>query len=110
MVRQPLSAPRRRQTIDPSTPLTLIQAAKQIPRPRGKKPVHPTTIYRWIRYGLHGVRLRALSCGDTLMVTSASLDEFFRKVADAKNPPTDAEKKERATRNDDAYLRHSARA
>lgn len=61
---------------------TLAEAASfdWLPRRRrGKKP-NTATLWRWIRHGCFGVRLRATSVGATLCVKESDLREFFAEI------------------------------
>jgi hypothetical protein len=52
---------------------------------RTGKPVHPSVIFRWIRYGLKArdggkVHLEALKCGGSLCTSREALDRFFAEL------------------------------
>ncbi|HWA98588.1 MAG TPA: DUF1580 domain-containing protein [Pirellulales bacterium] len=55
--------------------ITLIEAAKLLPRRNGKK-FHVITIKRWIRVGCRGVRLRAWKVGHEWFTTREALADF----------------------------------
>jgi hypothetical protein len=70
------------QTEAPSDYLTLSQAARCLP---GKP--SPTTIWRWMTAGVHGVKLQTICVGRIRYTTRAWLDEFLTATtaaADAK--------------------------
>ena len=56
--------------------LTLPDAAKRLPRRRRDRPVHVSTLYRWISRGVRGVRLEAVQIGGSLYVSQQSLQRF----------------------------------
>ncbi|MEJ7591120.1 MAG: DUF1580 domain-containing protein [Planctomycetaceae bacterium] len=58
--------------------------AKWIPRPDGGNPVSPATVYRWIRRGVHGVKLRALFLPAGCVTSEAAVREFLAGVDDAR--------------------------
>lgn len=64
--------------------LTLPEAARVLPQPRGK-PVSACSLFRWYCTGLRGgqVRLRAYRVGRTLYTTREDLDAFLIALADA---------------------------
>ncbi len=51
--------------------LTLAQAARAFP----EKP-HPSTLWRWRRKGIGGVRLRTVRIGGKIYVPREAIDEF----------------------------------
>ena len=58
--------------------ITLTAAAKRVPgRP------HPSTLWRWCRRGIRGVRLRYLKVGRCIYTTAADLEQFFTAVTEA---------------------------
>lgn len=65
-------------TIPPhETLISLGQAARGLPRRRGRRPVHVSTLYRWRRVGLLGVRLEAVKVGGTWCTTREAIRRFF---------------------------------
>ena len=56
-------------------PLTLSEAARLLP---GKP--HPSTLWRWRRKGVRGVKLRTLSVGGRPWVTRAAIADFLSAV------------------------------
>ena len=54
-----------------------------MPQPRGK-PVHVSTVHRWIQRGIHGIRLRATPVGTTLCIAEADLRRFFEEIAEVR--------------------------
>lgn len=57
-----------------------------IPQPSGK-PHSVTTIWRWRKKGLKGVRLESTNVGRQPMLKKVWLDEFFAALAAAELPP-----------------------
>jgi hypothetical protein len=64
--------------------VTLREAAKLLPRRRGGKRPHFSTLWRWALRGLRGIRLETVSVGDTLCTTPEALEEFMRRVSEAR--------------------------
>ncbi len=71
-------------TIQPPPKDTIsFPAAAQLVRIDGK-PVSPVTIWRWHRFGKHGIHLRAWRRGRQLVTTEAEVSEFERRLAEAE--------------------------
>lgn len=62
------------------TVLTLPEAAAAIPTQNGKRP-SVSTIWRWCRKGLRGIRLEYLRCGRRILTSREALDRFFTALA-----------------------------
>lgn len=67
------------------TLLTFGEAARRCPRVNGR-PVSATTVWRWARRGLRGVRLEHVFIGRRACTTTAALTKFFNEVAQAQQP------------------------
>lgn len=68
--------------------LSLTEAAAAVPALKGRKKLHPSTLWRWCRRGIKTrsggrVRLRHARYGGVLGVTRADLNAFFSEVAAA---------------------------
>ena len=62
--------------------ITLSEAGRQLPgRP------HASTLWRWCRVGIRGVRLPYLRVGRRIVVSRAALDEFARSLAELDAAP-----------------------
>jgi len=65
---------------------TLGQAANMLPRRRGDRPVHPTTLWRWCRRGVvHGgqrIYLEALKTPSGLATSAEALQRFLQVLSD----------------------------
>lgn len=55
-----------------------------VPRKRNGKPPAPSTIWRWIHSGLHGVRLEVVYIGGTPYTSAEALYRFFAAVTVAR--------------------------
>jgi len=66
--------------------LTLAQAARELPRLDGKRP-HPSTLWRWARKGLRGVRLEYCRLGRRVVTSRAALTAFAAALAAADTAP-----------------------
>jgi hypothetical protein len=56
--------------------ISVPQAARSIPPTRLDKPVHPSTIVRWILHGVRGVRLEAVRVGGRWVTTHEAIERF----------------------------------
>lgn len=57
--------------------ITLTQAARSLPtRP------HSSTVWRWCRQGVRGVRLEYARLGRRIVTTKSAIDKFSRALAD----------------------------
>ncbi len=63
--------------------ITLALAAKLQWLPRRRKGARPhlTTLLRWVKVGIAGIRLRAWRVGNAWCTTEGSLREFFAELA-----------------------------
>lgn len=59
---------------------TLSELARQLPRRRGRRPVSPSTLYRWWRRGLRGVHLEVLQVGGTACSSREAMQRFFERL------------------------------
>ena len=57
--------------------LTLPQAAKAVPRPEGKKPLHHSTIWRWSQKGIRGHKLQTVQVGQQRVTSRQRLHAFL---------------------------------
>ncbi len=73
--------------IDPmkDTLLTLKEAARICPRIKGKKP-HFTSVWRWVKYGVHGHYLESVRVGNLYCTTENALAEFFQALSTVQTP------------------------
>lgn len=70
-----------------------------LPKKRGKK-IAVSTIYRWTRAGVAGVRLETSWVGGMRVVDLSAVDEFFEAVARSRQPdrPTSSPTRPRDTK------------
>lgn len=61
---------------------SLSEAAGRLPRINGRRP-HVSTLWRWCRKGLKGVRLEYVRVGSKIAVSRQGLDRFFVELAAA---------------------------
>jgi hypothetical protein len=61
---------------------SLAHATKFLPARRGGRPVHPSCLFRWARYGLRGIRLETIRVGATLCTSRQALERFFARLAE----------------------------
>lgn len=63
--------------------LSLTEGTRLLPRRRrGRKPC-PSTLYRWAKRGLRGVRLETVRVGGTLCTSVEALHRFFEELGRA---------------------------
>lgn len=62
--------------------LTLTQAAKLLPRRKGKGP-HTTTVLRWIKKGWQGVKLEAQLSPGGWVTSAPAVERFLRATTTA---------------------------
>jgi len=67
------------------TILTFAEAAKSLPSFHGKR-VHTSTIWRWARKGLHGVKLETRRLGSRFITSAEALDRFSKALSEIELP------------------------
>ena len=77
------------------TPLTFAEAAARLPKINGKK-VHVSSVWRWSRRGVRGVRLECRCLGGRYLTSIEALDRFATQLADL--PPEHRRQKSAAKR------------
>ena len=68
------------------TLLTLSEAARTVPKLNGRR-AHPSTLWRWCRKGVGGVRLQYIRVGRRVATSREALGRFFEALAKADDPP-----------------------
>ena len=68
--------------------LSLTDAAKALPTIDGRRP-HVSTIWRWCRRGVRGVRLEYVRLGHRVCTTREALGRFAQRLADADEQPVE---------------------
>lgn len=79
--------------IDPvaETLVPLCKAAKLLPSSRKSEGQHVSTLHRWARKGLRGVRLEVIRIGGTTCTSREALGRFFAALSpDESNAPQSA--------------------
>lgn len=66
--------------------LTFSEAAKALPRINGRKP-HASTLWRWARKGLFGIRLEVLRIGHRFCTSKQALERFAAALAEVELQP-----------------------
>jgi hypothetical protein len=86
--------------IDPfsETVISFADAAKLLPKRRGGKKVHCSTIFRWASVGLRGVILESTSIGGTKCTSQEKLRLFFAALSEASGTRIPAAKPKAAER------------
>jgi hypothetical protein len=88
--------------------LTMSQAAvdvtDRLPGRRGGRKAHSSTLTRWGKRGLRGIKLEVLRVGGTLATSREALDRFFMRLADsepaAESPVSPAAQQSKSNRED----------
>ena len=62
--------------------LSLSEACASLPRIDGKRP-HISTVWRWCRKGIHGVRLEHVRLGHRICTSREALSRFANALAEA---------------------------
>ena len=60
--------------------IRLADAAKRLPRRRGGKRPSTSTLYRWGRHGLRGIKLETIRIGGTTCTSLEALQRFFERL------------------------------
>jgi hypothetical protein len=60
--------------------LDLRQAAREIPRPAGRKPLSYSTIWRWAKHGVRGHRLPCIKIGQQFFTSRQRLAAFLEST------------------------------
>jgi len=66
--------------------LTLTEAAALLPSARRGRKVNATTIGRWAKHGIRGVKLESILVGCARKTTREALQQFFRALAKGEAP------------------------
>ena len=63
--------------------VSLTEAAKFdfLPKRRRGKRISPSTLYRWSKHGIRGVRLEVIRAGGTLCTSACALQRFFEQLS-----------------------------
>lgn len=67
--------------------ITLSQAAKYCPRRREGRKVHTTTLARWARWGIRGIRLEVIGTPSGLCTSLPAVRRFFGRLSAASGLP-----------------------
>ncbi len=87
------------------TLLSLSQATKVLPAINGRRP-HISTLWRWARVGVNGVKLEYVRLGRRIFTSREALWRFAQSLADADAPPSSATRPddEASVRQAEKYL------
>jgi Protein of unknown function (DUF1580) len=61
---------------------SLAQAAHELPRRRGGRKTHISTLYRWATAGCRGVILETIQIGATRCTSREALQRFFERLSE----------------------------
>ena len=61
--------------------LTFAQVARALPPRRQGRPVNASTVHRWVRVGLRGVRLESIQVGGGRCTSIQALQRFFDRLS-----------------------------
>lgn len=62
--------------------LTFSEAVRYLPKVNGRRHA-PSTVYRWCKQGINGVRLEYIRVGRNMVTTREALERFFTALAAA---------------------------
>src|SRR5262245_27081454 len=65
--------------------LSIADACKSLPQRRGR-PISFSTVWRWMRRGVRGVRLESMPVGGVLFTSSEALARFFAALERRRQP------------------------
>jgi hypothetical protein len=68
--------------------ITLVEAARLVPPGRGGRPTHLSTLLRWIKPGVRGVRLEAVRLGGRWVTSREALQRFADRLTATQACPT----------------------
>jgi uncharacterized protein YcbX len=91
--------------------LSLGQAAKRLPKRSDMKPVHPNTVARWARDGLHGKILETILIGGRRFTSVEACQRFFERlsgdptVAEHARPPLPVDVQRRSSEAEAALIK-----
>ena len=82
-------------------PLSLCEAARTLPTIDGRRP-HTTTVWRWCRRGVRGVKLEYLRIGRRVCTSYEALGRFAQRLAaaDEKIEPISAPSRSTTSRTE----------
>jgi hypothetical protein len=83
--------PLRRVRLTREHLVTFSEAAKSLPAINGRRHA-PSTLWRWSRRGIGGVRLEYLRCGRNMLTSRQALARFFARLAEADDRAFAAER------------------
>jgi len=66
--------------------ICLTDAAGLIPRRRGGRQCHVSTLFRWTTRGCKGVRLESIQVGGTRCTSREALSRFFAALTPSNDP------------------------
>jgi hypothetical protein len=86
--------------------MSLADAAKLpiLPRRRGGKPPHATTLLRWATTGVRGVRLEVVRWGTTLCTSEEALLRFSRALSEPLSDPAIPQKRRASAQETERIL------
>lgn len=67
--------------------VSFAEVPASLPRRRGNRRVHVSTIHRWARRGCRGVRLEFIQVGGTMCTSHEALQRFFTALTDSRETP-----------------------
>jgi hypothetical protein len=67
--------------------LTFSQAAKRLPHLQRDRPIHTSTLWRWAKRGLRGIKLETTKVGGPRVTSTEARLRFFAALANADALP-----------------------
>ena len=78
--------------------ISLHEIPQRLPPRRSGRPVHMSTVYRWIQRGVRGVRLEAVRIGGILSTSREALQRFAEQLSGELDLPAVSSRSERQLR------------
>src|SRR4051812_48707200 len=66
---------------------TLTEVPEHVPKARGRR-IHTSTIWRWTKRGIRGVKLETIRIGGRTYTSTEALSRFFLVLSQADPRPT----------------------
>lgn len=73
-------------------PICLKEATRLLPSLRCSRRIHVSTLHRWSRKGVKGVRLETIRVGGTHCTSIAALERFFARLAQREGGTPDPDR------------------
>lgn len=86
--------------------LSLSEATNELARVRGKKP-HVSTLWRWAKKGIRGVKLEVICVGGQIITSKEALDRFCKNLAKAPKKNQSGQRRQKETHGRETSIKRS---